>query len=354
MFVSVLYGLLGCDATTFRANFADSEPGILYEAKELTPAADPTSLKIINHNIKYGGARLSFFWECEGTRYSMTEEEVTTHLDAIVDFINWADPDILILQEVDRMSLRSAYIDQLQYILDRTKLNYGVYAAQHRADFLPTDGMGYIDFGNATLSKWPIAESERIALPLVDEYPGYYQYFYLKRHILRAKIEVPNQEDFWVVNTHLEAFSSDGTKKEQIDIVEDTLQEMTAAGSFWVGAGDFNTLPNHSETVVGFADACAGVFDEDTYEGEEDWMDSMFTSFHSAMDLDSYAENNEPWFSYTGDMEVGWNRTLDYVFTNGEWTDPAQNYVMQSVEQGGYETLPISDHAPVHVSLELP
>ena len=61
MFVSFLYGLFGCDATTFRANFADSEPGILYEAKELTPAADPTSLKIINHNIKYGGARLSFF-----------------------------------------------------------------------------------------------------------------------------------------------------------------------------------------------------------------------------------------------------------------------------------------------------
>ena len=81
----------------------------------------------------------------------MTEEEVTRHLDAVVDFINWADPDVLILQEVDRMALQSGYIDQVQYILDRTLAQ--LYASQHRADFLPTDGMGYIDFGNATFSK---------------------------------------------------------------------------------------------------------------------------------------------------------------------------------------------------------
>jgi endonuclease/exonuclease/phosphatase family metal-dependent hydrolase len=334
--------------------FSDSEPGILYEADALLDAEVPTSLKVINHNIKYGGARLRFFWECEGERYSMTEDEVTGHLDAIVEFINWSDPDVLILQEVDRMALRSGYIDQVQYILDRTNLNYGVYASQHKADFLPTDGMGYIDFGNATLSRWPISNSERIALPLVDDYPGYYQYFYLKRHILRAQIDIPGQEDFWVVNTHLEAFSTDGTKKEQIDIVEGTLQAMSDEGKTWLIGGDFNALPSGSETLLGFADACAGMFEEDTYEGEEDWLDSLFANFNSAMDLEEYGADNAPWFSYTGDVDVGWNRTLDYVFTNGTWTDPSQNYVMQSVEQGGYETLPISDHAPLHVFLELP
>ena len=252
------------------------------------------------------------------------------------------------------MALRSAYIDQVQYILDRTDLNYGVYASQHKADFLPTDGMGYVDFGNAILSKWPISDSERIALPLVDEYPGYYQYFYLKRHILRAKVDIPGQDNLWMVNTHLEAFSTDGTRKEQIDIVEQTLLNMSDSGMDWLIGGDFNSLPSGSEVLEGFPDACAGMFEEDTYVGEEDWMDSMFNNFTSAMDLDSYQENNLPWFSYTGDQAVGWNRTLDYIFTNGEWADPEQNYVMQSVEQGGYDTLPISDHAPIHVLLELP
>ncbi len=354
MFLVLMSWLGGCDATTFRAGFSDSEPGILYEADTRTEAEVPTSIKVINHNIKYGGARLRFFWECDGERYSMTDDEVTGHLDAIVDFINWSDPDVLILQEVDRMALRSGYIDQVQYILDRTSLNYGVYASQHKADFLPTDGMGYIDFGNATLSRWPISNSERIALPLVDEYPGYYQYFYLKRHILRAQIDIPGQEDFWIVNTHLEAFSTDGTKKDQIDIVEKTLQAMSDEGKTWLIGGDFNALPSGSETLLGFADACAGMFEEDTYEGEEDWLDSLFLNFNSAMDLEEYGADNTPWFSYTGDVDVGWNRTLDYIFTNATWTDPSQNYVMQSVEQGGYETLPISDHAPLHVFLELP
>ena len=84
----------------------------------------------------------------------MTDEEVYTHLDNLAEFITNVDPDILILQEVDRSSLRSGYIDQTQYLLDNTPLNYGAYASQHRVDFLPTDGMGHIDFGNAILSRW--------------------------------------------------------------------------------------------------------------------------------------------------------------------------------------------------------
>ena len=83
-------------------------------------------------------------------------------------------------------------------------------------------------------------------------------------------------------------------------------------------------------------------------------MDEMFAEFNSAMDLDAYQENNAPWFSYTGDVDVGWNRTLDYIFTNGSWANEGtENYVMQSLEQGGYETLPLSDHAPIHVLWEV-
>lgn len=354
MFI-IMFSLIGCDSTTFRANFADIEDGILYESKELSDIPQSKdALRIVNYNIKYGGARLTFFWECEGTRYNMTEEEVTGNLDNIVAFINDVDPDILILQEVDRRTLRSAYIDQTQYILDRTALNYASYASQQRADYLPSDGFGPIDFGNATLSRWPVSESTRIALPLVDEYPGYYQYFYLKRHILRSKIDLPWNDDFYVVNTHLEAFSNDGTKKQQIDMFHEELGSLSADGSDWVAGGDLNSLPKGSEQLAGFPDDCPGLFEPDDYSGEEDWLDELFTDFNSAMDLDDYQTDNSKWFSYTGKQELGWTRTLDYMFTNGQWQDGLQNnYVMQSVEQGGYETLSLSDHAPVHVILEV-
>lgn len=347
--------LLSCDATLFRTSFEPVEDAILYEATEMTPAATRVEeLLVINHNIKYGGGRLLFFWECGGDRYNMTEEEVTSHLDAVIEFINATDPDILMLQEIDRLSLRSSYIDQVQYILDRTSLNYGAYASQHKADYLPSDGMGKLDFGNATLSRWPIETAERHALPLVGSYPGYYRYFYLKRHILDTEVAVPGVEDFHVVNTHLEAFSDDGTKRDQIDQFHQHLTGLTEEGAVWVGGGDLNSLPAGSETLKGFADECTSEsrFEGDNYEGEEDWLDTLFTDFESLMPLEEYELDNGVWHSYTGDASVGWTRTLDYLFSSEPWKT-GEGYVMQSEAQGGYETLSLSDHAPVRGVLEV-
>ena len=350
--LSILMGT-GCDGVMFRTGFDEVEDGLLYEAEELTDAPESVDqLVVVNYNIKYGGARLLFFWECNGTRYNMTQAEVTGHLDAIVEFIDFVDPDILMLQEVDRLSVRSAYVDQVQYLLDRTDLNYGAYASQHKADYLPSDGMGKMDFGNATLSRWPISSAERISLPLVEQYPGYYQYFYLKRHILDAVVEVPGVEDFHVVNTHLEAFSDDGTKEKQIDQFHGVLTDLTDSGATWIGGGDLNSLAAGTEQWSDFEDDCPGLFDPDDYSGEEDWLDDLFGDFDSVMSLDDYADDNSAWFSYTGDPEIGWTRTLDYLFTSGTWVD-GEGMVMQSEEQGGYDTLPISDHAPVRAVMEV-
>jgi endonuclease/exonuclease/phosphatase family metal-dependent hydrolase len=347
--------LSGCDALMFRNGFEDVEPAVLYKANKITDAPDPIDeLLIINHNIKYGGGRLLFFWECGGDRYNMTEKEVKRHLDAIVEFINEVEPDILMLQEVDVLSLRSAYVDQVQYILDRTHLNHGAYASQHKSDYLPSDGMGKMDFGNATLSRWPISKATRYSLPLVEEYPAYYQYFYLKRHILDATISVPGTNKFHVVNTHLEAFSDDGTKRKQIDQFHAHLTKLNNKGASWVAGGDLNSLPDGSEVLKKFDDECSesstSRFKGDNYEGEQAWLDDLFADFSSLMPLEDYKDDNSLWFSYTGDASVGWTRTLDYLFTNGTWLE---GEVMQSEEQGGYDTLPLSDHAPVRAVLEV-
>jgi endonuclease/exonuclease/phosphatase family metal-dependent hydrolase len=365
----LLTGFLACDAVLFRTNFDEQEPALYYVAEEKTE--EPTSadqLLILNYNIKYGGARLVFFWECEGERYNMTTDEVVTHMDAISEFITEHNPDIVILQEVDRQSLRSDYMDQTQYLLDNTHLNYGVYASQHQVDFLPTDGMGHVDFGNAILSRWPLAEATRIALPLVSAYPGYYRYLYLKRHILTTKIELPWNDNFYAVNTHLEAFtggiaggdSSEGdfdtenTKLLQIEKFHQVLSDFNEQGADWIAAGDLNSLPSGSERVKEFPDDCPGMFDPDDYTGEEEWLDVLFNDFNSGMSVEAYEQDNEAWFSYTGKPDMGWTRALDYMFTNLNWANSgADNYVLQDTEQGGFETIYLSDHAPVQAVLEV-
>ena len=109
-------------------------------------------------------------------------------------------PDILLLQEVDVSSKRSAYVNQLQYILDRTHLKYGVYASMWNAEIIPSDGLGRVDAGNAILSRWEITDAERIQLPLRTDQDALTQYFYLRRNILKAKIGIDEDTDFYAVN----------------------------------------------------------------------------------------------------------------------------------------------------------
>jgi len=352
IFISLL---VGCDAMLFKASFSEEEEAIYYEAVEKTE--EPSTIEqllILNYNIKYGGARLVFFWECEGERYNMTTEEVTANMSAVAQFISEHDPDIVILQEVDRNSLRSDYMDQTQYLLDNTDMNYGVYASQHKVDFLPTDGMGHVDFGNAILSRWPLSEATRISLPLVESYPAYYRYLYLKRHVLTTKVELPWDNNFYAVNTHLEAFSEGNTKLDQISKFHTVLSDLSAQGATWIAGGDLNSLPKGSERLKEFPDDCPGMFDPDDYSGEEEWLDSLFNDFTSAMSLEDYVADNEAWYSYTGKPELGWTRALDYIFTNGSWVnDGMDNLVLQDIEQGGFETLHLSDHAPVQAIMEV-
>jgi endonuclease/exonuclease/phosphatase family metal-dependent hydrolase len=352
--LSLLFSLVflaGCDALMFRTGFEPVEPAVMYEAKELTSRDAPEGpLTVITYNIKFGGARVLFFWEC-GDRYNMSLKEVQVNMAGLAEAIRQADPDILLLQEVDAEALRSAYLDQVQYLLDHTDLNYGAYASQWKSDFIPSDGLGRTESGIATLSRWPLKKAKRIALPLQTDQSSLDRYFYLKRAILRAKVEVPGLADLWSVNTHLEAFSEDGTKQSQIEILEDELQALDDAGSLFVAGGDFNSLPAGSEMLSDFPDECDGRFKGDSYEGEETWLDGLFGDFESAMPLDGYAEDNAAWFTFSGDG-VEWTRTLDYLFTNGQWV-AGSGLALQGTEQGGLETIGLSDHAPLAASLEV-
>ena len=63
--------------------------------------------------------------------------------------------------------------------------------------------------------------------------------------------------------------------------------------------------------------------------------------------------NNAAYFSHTTDQDGFWNRKLDYIFSNGQIV-PGSGLVHQDEAHGGMATMPLSDHAPVSVELELP
>lgn len=332
------------------------EPAEHYEAAQINPApsADRSELLVMTWNIKFAGGRVRFFFECGGERGWMTKEEVAGNLRGLAQKIRQTNPDVLLLQEVDVESKRCAYVDNLQWLLDHTPLNYGVYASQWRADYVPSDGVGRVDSGNAILSRWPLTDAQRLALPLIESQDDLTRYFYLRRNILIAKVDVPSSGELWLLNTHTSAFSDDGTKKKQIDRLVEELDRLNADAARFVAGGDLNVIPPGSSQEHGFADDCDGDprFAGDDYRGEGDWLNPLYDRFTPAVSLSDYQSEQEVHFTFTGDERVFWTRKLDYVFTNARFR-AGSTMTHQDITQGGTVTLHLSDHAPLSTILEL-
>ena len=137
--------LVACDP--FDTSFEPVEDAKLYAATDKTAAPDQVDeLKVMTWNVKFGGGRIDFFFDCHGDRVILEKDEVITHLEGLAKKIRQVDPDVLLLQEVDIDSKRTAYVDQVQWLLDHTELNHGAYASQWRASYIPRHGLGKVCF----------------------------------------------------------------------------------------------------------------------------------------------------------------------------------------------------------------
>lgn len=348
-----LVALSGSACDPFHTGFDEFEAATLYRASRAPApsAALDRPLRVMTWNIKFGGGRIDFFWDCFGDRTLMKEKEVQDNLAALADRIRREDPDLVLLQEIDVNSKRAAYLDQVQWLLDHTALDHGAYASQWKADFIPSDGLGRMDSGIAILSRFPFTAATRVALAEVSSYSALKRYFYLKRAILRARVAIPRASgatELHVLNVHTEAYSTDGTKQKQIDRFLEEMSAIDRAGAPLVGGGDLNTIPPGSAKQHDFPDSVCSdpEFVADDYRPEARWLDGLYARFRSAIPLADYQASNAPYLSHTVDKNGFWNRTLDYLFTN-----------LALVAGSGrvhQDTMALSDHAPLSVELVLP
>lgn len=353
VFELMVWPLIACDP--FHTGFEDVETAEYYQAARMAEAPEPPGqLVVMNWNAKFGGGRIDFWFDCHGDRVLMSRSEVIENMEGLARKINQVNPDILLLQEIDTNSKRAAYVNQVQWLLDHTELNYAAYASQWKADYIPTDGIGRMDSGNAVLSKFPLRDGQRIALPLSEEQDALTRYFYLKRNILSVVSDIPGFGPLHVVNVHTDAFGKDGTKKKHIDAFKAELDRIAATGALFVAGGDLNTIPDGSVQLKGFSDSVCEDEDfmADDFTGERGWLTGLYESYASAIPLADYQADNQPYFTHTTRKDGFWNRMLDYIFTNGEFVE-GSGMVHQDVSSGGMETMPLSDHAPVTAILQL-
>ncbi len=152
--------------------------------------------------------------------------------------------DVLVLQEVDRGSDRTARVDQLPLLAE----GFATVATTpyHRSRFVPLPvrrPTGRVEMHLVTATRYAAGPARRIALPPLREAP-HRRAFNLRRAILELLVPLSDGRALAVGNVHLSAFSGgDGTLARQVAVVDAWMQAHDRAGRPWVLAGDLNLLP---------------------------------------------------------------------------------------------------------------
>ena len=355
LLIIIIY--ISCDPLV--TTFDDEEGAVLYNASNYqSPPNQISRIKVMVWNIRFGAGRIPWFGDSCGDRVILSEDEVEKNLQSIADLITTVQPDILLLNEIDIDSKRTAYIDQVQWLLNHTNFNYGAFASNWKSQFIPSDGLGRMNMGNAVFSKWKISDAVRIKLPIRGDQDAMTEYFYLRRCILKTKINLPGLDNFCAVTTHLSAFSTDDTKQKQVDVLIETLENIDSRGNFFIVGGDLNLLPpNATKTDYCLEDMCS---DESFHESGEDpqhkegsyftpeitWLQPLYNMYQPAVSLADYINDENHYFTHTPKIERLWDRKIDYLFTNSQWIVGSD-----STYQNAFD---LSDHAPVSAEWELP
>lgn len=198
----------------------------------LTPIAQaeetaPVVLKVMSYNIQIGATTQNPGWDVK-----------KFNLDAVAEVIREQDPDIVALQEVDRLRSRSGKVDQVVYLAEKLGM-YWAYSPSY-FDVETKEGRGM--YGNAILSKYPIVSNYAHTLWRRGQLmPGEYDWVIEKRSILETKIDVDGRL-INVFSTHLSTTADQ--RQIQTAEIKTLLTQMRGPK---ILMGDFNAGPQDPE-----------------------------------------------------------------------------------------------------------
>lgn len=201
------------------------------------------SLTIVTWNIGYGGLDETedFFMDGGTSKKSASKEMVENNLSDIAEQIETMNPDILMLQEVDRNSTRTHYYNEKAFLDEKLSHYENSFSNNYKSLWVPypIPMLGKVDSGIATYSKYGESEAVRVSLPCPFSYPV--RLCNLKRCLMVNRIPVEGtQKELVIVNLHLEAYDSGEGKEKQTKMLFEFLEEEEEKGNYVIAGGDFN------------------------------------------------------------------------------------------------------------------
>ena len=218
--------------------------------------------KLLTWNIGFAGG-IHGLEGCLGTK-----SDVMARLSGMAEVLSKAAADVVCLQEIDRRSKRSFYVDQVDYLATQSGYPYQAFVQTWRSWWIPYPitwrldrQFGPMDAGQVILSKYPISWHAHITHEKPPSRRGLFRYFYLDRVSQLVQIAVPGGDVLRIGHVHFEAF--DGVARMQ---QAKTLLDRLANGvgghfslegktlSPLVLCGDFNAIPQGATRPTVFPD----------------------------------------------------------------------------------------------------
>lgn len=291
---------------------------------------NPSVIKIMTWNLGF------LFGEgSEGPGY--VAEDKTFYEEKLAKFaqeVLEAQPDVILLQEIDFDSSRSHNIDQARYIAEKANYPYVAEAVSWDANYIPfpywpiTRNFGGMKSGGAIISKYPILDHKVTLLEKPMSQPWWYNLFYLHRYIQQVTIQL-GDKPYKFVNVHLEAFD----KKNREDQVKQILA-IIEKEKIDVIAGDFNMVPTSAVKKSKFT------FNDDEYENDPSFELMKKSGLSEVIPEEIYSQEESRYFTFPASKP---DRRLDYIFFQS-------NLKMMKAE-----VLPsaLSDHVPLRAIFQI-
>ena len=245
--IGCVLGVLVLAVVIFLAVFAINEykPEDVETVSVENPKTDKLmqddTVSIMTFNTGYGA--LSSDQDCyfDGGETVVPESEsiITNNVNGMARIMEEENADIYFLQEVDKDSKRSYYVDELAVYNEN--LDYStMLGTNFKVFYVPFNkGMGKVDAGIITLTRYGVSSATRYQLPISFSWP--ISMVNLKRCLLETRIPIDGTDkELVLVNLHLEAYDSGEGKIAQTKQLMDLLSKEYKAGNYVIAGGDFN------------------------------------------------------------------------------------------------------------------
>lgn len=167
-------------------------------------AQPPTTIRVVSYNIKHGRGN-----------------DNTVDLMRTAHVLRALAPDIVGLQEVDRLAERSGKVDEARALGESLGLNHAF------GRFMDFQGGAY---GMGVLSRFPITLSREVRLPDGNE----------PRVALAVDVRLPDGRPLTIVNVHFDWVRDDGFRFAQAQKLTEFLDALKQP---YILLGDFNDEP---------------------------------------------------------------------------------------------------------------